>query len=310
MRQTCLDMVYELAKRDPRVFFIGSDLGCGTLQEFQRDMPERFFMEGISEANVVSMAAGLAMNGKIPYVNTIASFLTRRSFEQVALDLCLHNVPVRLLGNGGGMVYAPLGPTHMTVEDLATMRAIPNMTVLAPCDAEEMKRAMEQTLDYPGPIYIRFGKGFDPVVSSAEHPFVIGKGIVMREGEDALLISTGITLKVILDAADQLAEKGIAATVLHLPTVKPLDRELILQMARGVSAVVTVEEHSVLGGLGGAVAEVLAEADFEHPLRFRRIGIPDTFPEDYGSQNSLMERYGITSGKTVATVLSLLDKGE
>jgi len=310
MRQTCLDMVYELAKRDPRVFFIGSDLGCGTLQEFQRDMPERFFMEGISEANVVSMAAGLAMNGKIPYVNTIASFLTRRSFEQVALDLCLHNVPVRLLGNGGGMVYAPLGPTHMTVEDLATMRAIPNMTVLAPCDAEEMKRAMEQTLDYPGPIYIRFGKGFDPVVSSAEHPFVIGKGIVMREGEDALLISTGITLKVILDAADQLAEKGIAATVLHLPTVKPLDREIILDMAEKTRVVVTVEEHSILGGLGGAVAEVLAEANLGRPLCFRRLGIPDTFPEDYGSQNSLMERYGITGGKTVATVLSLLEKGE
>ena len=309
MRQTCLDMVYELAKRDPRVFFIGSDLGCGTLQEFQRDMPERFFMEGISEANVVSMAAGLAMNGKIPYVNTIATFLTRRAFEQVTLDLCLHNVPVRLLGNGGGMVYAPLGPTHMTVEDLAIMRAIPNMTVLAPCDAEEMRRAMEQTLDYPGPIYVRFGKGFDPVVSSPDQPFIIGKGIIMREGEDALLISTGITLKIVLDAAQQLEKAGIAAAVLHLPTVKPLDRDLILQLAGEVRAVVTVEEHSIIGGLGGAVAEVLAEADFENPLRFRRIGIPDTFPEDYGSQNSLLERYGITSEKTVATVLDLLKKG-
>src|SRR3989338_5451058 len=147
MRKMCLDVVYELARKDKRVFFIGSDLGIGTSEKFKDEMPERFFMEGISEANMVGMAAGLAMEGKIPYVNTIATFLTRRCFEQVVVDLGLHNLSVRLLGSGGGLVYAPLGPTHEAIEDIAIMRAIPNMTVIVPADADEMHRAMIQSLD-------------------------------------------------------------------------------------------------------------------------------------------------------------------
>ena len=149
MRKTCLNMVYELAKRDERVVFIGSDLSPGLLAEMKQEMPERYYMEGITEANVIGMAAGLAMEGYIPYVNTIATFITRRCYEQVAVDLCLHDLPVRLIGNGGGLVYAPLGPTHLAIEDIAIMRALPNMTVIAVCDAEEMMRCMECTLDWP-----------------------------------------------------------------------------------------------------------------------------------------------------------------
>ena len=134
MRKTSLDTVYEMARNDPRVVFIGSDLGAGTLDQFKEEMPERFFMEGVTEQNIIGMAAGLAMEGYIPYVNTIATFITRRCFEQVAVDLCLHNLPVRLIGNGGGLVYAPLGPTHLAVEDMAIMRSLPNMTVVAPVD--------------------------------------------------------------------------------------------------------------------------------------------------------------------------------
>ena len=166
MRRTCLDMVYELAKVDPRIFFIGSDLGYGTLKEFREEIPERFFMEGVSEANVVGMAAGLAMEGKIPYVNTIATFITRRCFEQIVLDLCLHNVRVRLIGNGGGLVYAPLGPTHLATEDISIMRACPGMTIVAPADADEMRRLMPLTVEHDGPIYIRLAKGFDPIVNT------------------------------------------------------------------------------------------------------------------------------------------------
>src|SRR6266705_2239124 len=142
MRKTSLDMVYELARKDKRVFFIGSDLGIGTLKQFKEEMPERFFMEGVSEANIVGMAAGLALEGKIVYINTIATFLTRRCFEQVALDLCLHKANVRLIANGGGVVYAPLGPTHEAIEDIAIFRALPNMTIIAPGDANEMRRFM------------------------------------------------------------------------------------------------------------------------------------------------------------------------
>src|SRR5437773_5061026 len=145
-------MVYELAKKDERIVFIGSDLGIGTLDNFRTDMPDRFFMEGVSEANVVGMAAGMALEGRIVYVNTIATFLTRRCFEQVVLDLGLHNVNVRLIANGGGVVYAPLGPTHLAIDDIAILRAVPNMTIVAPCDAEEMKRLMPLTVDHQGPM--------------------------------------------------------------------------------------------------------------------------------------------------------------
>ena len=295
MRKTCLDMVYELALKDDRIFFIGSDLGVGTLNQFKQEMPDRFFMEGISEANVIGMAAGLALEGRIVYVNTIASFITRRCFEQVVLDLCLHNVNVRLIGNGGGLVYAPLGPTHEAIEDIAIFRALPKMTIIAPADAEEMRRMMPQTVDHHGPIYIRLGKGGDPVVTNALTPFVIGKSFLMHEGSDALVVSTGVMLKTALDAAQLLAEKNINIAVLHMPTIKPLDVDNLLAYASCVSVIVTVEEHNVIGGLGSAVAEVIGEANFSAPKRFKRLGIPDVFPAKYGSQASLMEYYDLTA---------------
>jgi transketolase len=294
-----------MAKHDSRIFFIGSDLTAGTLLEFKQDMPDRFFMEGVSEANIIGMAAGLALEGKIPYVNTIATFLTRRCFEQIAVDLCLHNLPVRLIANGGGLVYAPLGPTHLAIEDISILRALPNMTIVAPSDAEEMRRLIPQTVDYPGPIYIRLAKGFDPVVSREDIPFEIGKALPVREGKDALIVTTGITLKTGLDAARSLSEQGLEAAVLHMPTIKPLDIETLTAYIDSARIVVAVEENTVLGGLGSAVAEVIAEGNFHPARRFKRIGIPDVFPEEYGSQASLMERYAITETFLRAEIIKL-----
>lgn len=305
MRQACLDMVYELAKTDERIFFIGSDLGVGTMDKFKQAIPDRFFMEGVSEANIIGMATGLALEGKIPYVNTIATFLTRRCFEQIVLDACLHNANVRLIGNGGGLVYAPLGPTHLAIEDLAILRAVPNMTIVSPADADEMRRFMPLTVDHQGPIYIRLAKGYDPIVTTDEHPFEIGKAIAMRKGSDALILTTGITLKLGLEAAEILAEDGMTATVLHVHTIKPLDTESILDHSADVPVIVSIEEHTTVGGLGTAVAEVIAEANFDPGKRFKRIGIPDTFPDQYGSQDSLMERYSITTRNLVSTVRQL-----
>ncbi len=305
MRKTCLDMVYELARKDERIFFIGSDLGVGTLKQFKAEMPDRFLMEGVSEANIVGVAAGLALSGKIVYVNTIATFLTRRCFEQVALDLCLHKANVRLIANGGGLVYAPLGPTHEAFEDIAIFRALPRMTILAAADAEEMRRMMPLTVDHPGPIYIRIAKGGDPVVTDPNVPFVIGKAVPMREGSDALIVSTGVMLKPALDAATALESNGLQAAVLHVPTVKPFDKARFLELADRVPVVVSVEEHSVIGGLGSAVAEILAEADFKTQKRFRRIGIPDVFPDQYGSQATLLKRYDITA-ENIASVIRQL----
>ena len=308
MRKTCLDSVYELAKRDQRIFFIGSDLGVGTLKQFKAEMPERFLMEGVSEANVVGVAAGLALEGKIVYVNTIATFLTRRCFEQVALDLCLHKANVRLIGNGGGVVYAPLGPTHEAIEDIAIFRALPRMSIVAVADAEEMKRMMPQTVEHPGPIYIRLGKGGDPIVTDPRMPFRIGQAYLMRDGGDALLVSTGIMLKAALDAAAALAGAGIEAAVLHVPTIKPFDIETFLGLARRVPVIVSVEEHNVIGGLGSALAEVLAESDFDTPKHFRRLGIPDVFPDQYGNQASLLKRYDLTAENLAAVVQQLAAK--
>ena len=297
MRPTCVDKVFELAQRDPRVTYIGSDLSPDLTERMKAEMPGRAFMEGVSEAHVIGMAAGMAMEGFIPYVHTIATFITRRCYEQVAVDLCLHNLPVRLIGNGGGLVYAPLGPTHLAIEDIAIMRALPNMTVVSVCDADEMKRFMDQTLDWPGPIYIRLAKGFDPIVSDAMHGFEIGKAIVMREAGAgrgrALLVTTGVATTRALAAADALATEAIECTVLHMHTVKPLDVATLLHHAANTDLVVTVEEHTVVGGLGSAVTDALVEARPGHFPPIKRLGIPDAFAVKYGSQDDLMELYGL-----------------
>ncbi len=306
MRKTCLNQIHELARRDDRVLFFGSDIGAGTLDAMKQELPGRFFMEGVSEAAIIGMMSGMAMNGFIPYLNTIAVFLTRRCYEQVLLDAGMHRLPIRLCGSGGGLVYAPLGATHLAFEDIALMRAIPNMTVVAPCDAEEMKRLVPQTLTWEGPMYIRFGKGGDPVVSDPALPFRIGRGILLHAGSDALAVTTGITLKLALAARRALAADGIDLAVLHLPTVKPLDTGLLLETAATVRAVITVEEHSIIGGLGSAVAEVLMEADPGIRPRFRRLALPDRFPVSYGSQDSEMAEFGVTAEAVAAAARSLL----
>ena len=302
----CLNQVYELALKDPRIFFIGSDLGYETQKQFKDEMPERFLMEGVSEANLIGISAGLALEGKIVYANTIATFLSRRCFEQIVLDMALHQVNVRLIANGGGLVYAPLGPTHLAIDDLAILRAVPGMTIVAPCDAAEMKRLMPLTVDYQGPMYIRLAKGGETIVSNDQHPFVIGRAIPMREGRDILIVTTGITLQLALKAADILKTEGIDTAILHMPTVKPLDTATLLHYAGQVSAVLTVEEHSMIGGLGSAVAETIAEANYNSPKRFKRIGIPDVFADRYGSQEKLMSYYGIDVPHICAATRQLL----
>ncbi len=277
MRKTCFDMIYELAKKDKRIIYIGSDVGAGTLQKMKEEMPDQFYMEGIQEQNIIGMATGLALSGKIVYVNTLAVFITRRCYEQVYLDVGLHNAKVRLLGNGGGLVYAALGPTHIACDDIALMRNIPNMAVIAPADAEEMKRLMPQTVDYPHPMYIRFAKGGDQEVSI--NRFEIGKANLMRQGSKALIITTGITL--------QLAMKVPDVTVLHCHTIKPLDADAVLKYAKKVPTVITIEEHNLIGGLGDTVGRL--------GIPMTQIGIPDVYIDRYGTQESLMKYYGITT---------------
>ncbi len=309
MRKTCLDSIYELAKRDERVVFVGSDLGPGVLADMKREMPERFFMEGVSEAHLIGMAAGLAMEGFIPYVNTIATFLTRRCLEQIALDLCLHNLPVRLIANGGGLVYAPLGPTHLAVEDISLLRCLPNMTITAPCDAEEMKRLVPATLDVPGPLYIRLGRGGDRVVSEARHGFSLGRAILLRPHGELTLITTGVMAQRCLDVAELLAARGVSCGVLHLPTLKPLDVEALGEAAQKSAKLVSVEEHTRVGGLGSAIAEWIVDAEPLPRPRLLRIGLPDAFAHDYGRQDDLLQVMGLQPEPILQQILGRWELG-
>jgi transketolase len=310
MRKTCLDWVHKLAKEDPRVVFVGSDLSPGLLSEMKKEMPDRWFMEGIAEQNVVGMAAGMAMEGLIPYANTIATFFTRRAYEQIAVDCCLHNVPVRLISNGGGLVYAPLGPTHLAIEDIATMRALPNMAVVACCDAEEMKRFMDASLRWKGPIYIRLAKGGDPIVSKPEHGFEIGKAIVMRKSSErtpVVMMTTGVMTTNALKAADILESDGIDASVVHFHTIKPLDTAAVLEHARSAQLVVTVEEGIAIGGFGSSVTDVLVEEVGPGMPHLKRIALPDGFSKNYGVQNDLFEVFGLTPQQIATSVRAKLD---
>lgn len=300
MRKTSLNCVYELAQKEERVLFIGSDLGPSVLHEFKENIPERFFMEGISEQYIIGMAAGLALDGFIPYVNTIATFLTRRCFEQITVDLCMHDLPVRLIANGGGLVYAPLGPTHQAIEDIAILRTLPNMTIVAPCDADEMKRLIYASLDWPHPIYIRLAKGGDPIVSKSELGFEIGKGILLRNSGKILFVTTGITTQRAMDAAEYLAQESIECSVYHMHTTKPFDYKGLISVAESAELVITIEEHVLNGGLGSAVLETFS--DYGLVKKVHRLGIPDLFPVQYGTQDILMSSFGLDTENIVKTV--------
>ena len=306
MRRSCLNSVYDLAQRDDRVVFVGSDLAPGVLEDMKHDMPDRWFMEGVAEQHVVGMAAGLAMEGFIPYVNTIATFLSRRCYEQIVLDLCLHRLPVRLIANGGGVVYAPLGPTHLATEDIAILRCVPNMTIVAPCDAEEMARFMSASLDWPDPIYIRLAKGGDEIVSHEENGFEIGKAITLREPGEVLFVTTGIMTQRALAAAEVLEKQGIQAGVLHMHTVKPLDEQALFQAAAGVELIVTAEEHALTGGLGSLVLETLNDAGHTGGPKVVRLGLPDAFASQYGSQDSLLQSWCLDSDALAGHVCDAL----
>ena len=296
-------------ERDERIVYIGSDLTKRELHKFREKYPDRYFMEGVYEQHLVGMAAGLALSGKIPYLNTIATFLTRRCYEQILVDLCIHDLPVRLIGNGGGVVYAPLGGTHLAIEDIGMLRVIPNMTIVAPCDALEMEQVMAASVDWPHPLYIRLAKGGDDVVSVAEKPFEIGRGVPLREGEDILFLTTGSATQRALLASERLAQSGIESSVLHLPTVKPLDSEAVLMHSTPEQVILTVEEHRVTGGLGSAVAELLAESGvLGGGKMFQRIGFPDVFTEELGSQDLIMQKYHMDPDSLAGTAQRLFNQ--
>jgi transketolase len=299
------DALVASARRDDRIVCLCADLAGATETDLFRDtIPERFFHTGIAEANMIGMAAGMARGGDIPFVHTFCVFATRRCFDQIAMQVAYPQLPVKIIGFLPGLTTL-LGVSHQAIEDIALMRALPNMTVIEPDGSEQMAGVVDAALSIPGPVYIRLKRADGPVAAHHQaRPVLPGKAEIVRQGSDGVIIACGLMVQAAKAAADQLASEGIDASVLNLSTIKPLDAETITKFAKQAKFVVTAENHSIVGGLGSAVAEVLCESGV--PARFRRIGIRDTFAEG-GSTPYLLSKYGLTAGSIVETVHSLLE---
>lgn len=305
MRNACIETLLDLAKADPRIVFITGDLGFGVVTPFMEQLPNQFVNAGVSEQNMTGMATGMALGGKIVFTYSIGNFPTLRCLEHIRNDACYHNANVKIVSVGGGFAYGSMGPTHHAIEDLAVMRALPGITVIVPGDPVETRAATRAVVDYAGPCYLRLGKAGEPVVHQGPIDFQIGKAIRMREGSDLTLISTGGILQTTVRTAERLAKEGIEARVLSMHTLKPLDEVAVLAAARETGAILTIEEHSIIGGLGSAVAEVLAEADLEK-VHFKRIGVPSQFSPHVGSQDYMRACHGLTPDAIADCALAIL----
>jgi transketolase len=291
MRMTFINTLHDLAKNDDRIFLLTADVGFSVFERFMEDFPDRYLNVGVAEANMIGVAAGLAMSDKIVYAYTMAHFLTFRCYEQIRLDLCYQNTDVKLVGSGGGLTYGSAGTTHHSIEDISIMRSLPNMCVICPGDPIETKYAIEASLKHEGPVYIRLGKNDPNVHEGNSINFQIGKGITLKRGNDLNILATGNMLESAKLAADRLEKEGINASVISMHTIKPLDVDLIEELAYSGEPMFTIEEHSIIGGLGSAVSEVLAELDCEVP--FKRIGLPDEYSHIVGSQQYLRKKFEI-----------------
>ena len=283
----------QLAKERPEIVCIGADLTGPTETDMFRDsIPERFFNIGMAEANAIGVAAGMARAGEIPYVNTFAVFASRRAFDQMAMQVAYPRTNVKIAGFMPGLT-TPGGVTHQAIEDLALMRALPNVTVVEPADANQIRAAVRCLADHDGPVYMRLKRGEVPVMASAaDQAFQIGRAYLVREGTDAVILACGLMVTLALDAAAELAREGRSVAVVNVSTIKPLDVELVAEVAARTGHVVTAENHSIIGGLGSAVAEALMEAGVR--CRFTRVGIGDTFAEG-ASAAYLFQKYGLSS---------------
>ena len=293
MRNAFASEITALAAEDERIVLLSGDIGNRLFDDYKAQFPDRFMNCGVAEANMISMASGMAMSGLRPVAYTITPFVTTRCLEQIRVDICYHDLPVVLVGVGGGLSYAELGATHHSCEDIGLLRMLPGMTVVCPGDAVEVRHAIRAAIRHDGPVYTRLAKRGEPVVHTEAPEFVIGKGIVVREGRDVCLLSVGNMLPTAVDTVAALAERGVSAQVVSFHTVKPLDEALLSDAFRSFTVVATVEEHSVLGGLGGSVAEWLADQP-PQKARLLRVGTADKFLHEAGEQDFAREYFGLT----------------
>lgn len=292
MRNAFSQELTRLAGEDHRLVLLSGDIGNRMFDEFKTRFPNRFFNCGIAEANMMSLAAGMALCGLRPVVYTIVPFVTTRCLEQIRVDVCYHESPVVIVGVGGGLSYAGLGATHHSCEDIALVRALPGVKVVCPGDSHEVRMGLRRAIEQDVPVYLRIGKKGEPDVHAEEPAFEIGKGITLRTGNDVTLLSTGNLLPTAAQVADRLEAAGRSVRLVSLHTVKPLDERLLDESFSDSTLVVTLEEHSIVGGLGGAVAEWLADHG-PYSARLLRIGTPDRFLHSVGTQDYTRESVGL-----------------
>lgn len=297
------DALKELGELNTNIVVLDADLSGSTKTGvFKKSYPDRFINVGIAEQNLIGTAAGLAAAGKVPFASTFAMFASGRAFEIIRNSVCYPNLNVKIAATHAGLTVGEDGATHQALEDISIMRSLPNMVVLNPADAVETRQCIKLAAEHNGPVYIRLGRSKTPVIFDESYKFEIGKGVELKEGLDIAIIATGIMVGKALEASEELAKLGINARVINISTIKPIDTDIIVKAAKETKGIVTVEEHSIIGGLGSAVAEVVVE---NHPTKVLRIGTMDKFGES-GDGNDLLEKYGLTVENIVKKVKEIL----
>ena len=304
MRDTFVRTLIELARENRDIELVTGDLGFGVLKPFWETLPNQFINAGIAEQNMTSLAAGISLAGKTVFTYSIGNFPTLRCLEQIRNDCAYHHANVKIVCVGGGFVYGSLGMSHHATEDLAVMRALPDVVVMAPGDKLEAEAATRAIANHPGTCYLRLGRGEEKLIRTHISDFQIGKAIPVQQGDDVAIFSTGAIFDEVADACGQLVSAGIYPTIYTFPTVKPLDQETVLRCAGTHQLIVTCEEHNIIGGFGSAVSEVMAECP--SPSRLLRVGLDDQYCTLVGSQKYLRDQYSISSSKIAAKILENL----
>ncbi len=304
MRDTFVRTLIQLAKKNKNIELVTGDLGFGVLKPFWEECPDQFTNAGIAEQNMTSLAAGMALSGKIVFTYSIGNFPTLRCLEQIRNDCAYHHANVKIVCVGGGFVYGSLGMSHHATEDIAILRALPEVAVICPADLVEAEAATKAIVDYPGTVYLRLGRGGEKKIHSSISNFTIGKAIKVQDGKDVAIFSTGAIFEEVTETNELLRQRGITPTIYTFPTVKPIDRDVIKKCTDNYDIIVTCEEHNVIGGFGSAVAEVLAECP--HKAKLIKIGLNDCYSTKVGSQKFLRSQYGISAKDIFETIMKAL----
>lgn len=305
IREAMGEGLVDIGRENERIVVLDADLASSTkVSMFEKAHPNRFFQMGIAEQNMVGVAAGLATFGFIPFTSTFACFAAKRACDQIRIAVAQPKLNVKIIGAYAGLFTGKTGATHQSVQDMAIMRSMPNMVVVEPCDAVETRKMLESIIEYEGPVYFRATRDPLPLIFDEQYEFKLGKAVQVKKGKDAVIVAQGFTTHLALEAAQMIKENGIDVGVIHVPTLKPFDSNMICEAASAVDVVITVENHSIIGGLGSAVSEALSE---NCPTLLKRIGIRDSFGES-GSNADLQKKYGLTHQDIINGITEVLEK--